>query len=217
MSETRPQNSKPNRDSSSAQAAASAIHRTAETAQQNAQTAADALRRGGQTAAEFSARAGESSAEVLRRSTEAVAQAQRHIAEEAAERFRVVSHGVAEATRDAAEDIRTWMSLPTVADRGLRDLQHTFTELVDAVVQTNMRATEELFRLANPISLIELQNRFVTEHMSVVMKGSAALVRAVKQTVDQSLPALERRLDERQQARESNPAQYTREFQTAAE
>jgi len=218
MSDTRTTNTKNNnRDSNPAQAQASAVQHGVETAEHNSRAAVEALRQSGQTAAELSARAGESGAEVLRRSTEALAQSQRQIAQEAAERLQEVSRGVSAATRDTAEDIRTLMSLPTVADRGMRDFQQTLTGLVDAVVQTNLRAAEELFRLTNPASLIELQQRFVTDHMKVVMEGSAALVRAVRQTVDQSLPTLERRVGQRQRTQATQPAQTTRAYQTAAE
>jgi hypothetical protein len=217
MSDNRTQNNKPARDSNPAQTAASATQRSMEAAEQHSRAAAEAVRQGGHAAAELSSRAGESGAEVLRRSTEAVAKTQRQMAQDAAERLNVVSRGVAEATRETTEDIRTLMSLPSVADRGMRDLQQTFAGLVDAVVQTNLRATEELVRLANPISFLELQQRFVTDHMNVVMEGSAAFARAMRQTVDQSLPVLEQRLGERQRTRADHPAQTTRAFQTAAE
>ena len=72
--------------------------------------------------------------------------------------------------------------------------------LVEGVVQTNLRATEELLRLTNPSAVLELQQRFVRDYMSALLEGSVEIVRAVRQTAEQTLPPLEQHLRQRQRA-----------------
>lgn len=197
-------------NNAAANAGASSAQRNTETIQQNARAASEALRQSGQAAAEVSRRAGEAGAETLRRSTGAVAQSQRQIAQDAAERFQDVTRVVTETAQGTAEDMRTLLTLPSVADRGLQDLNQGVTQLVEGVVQTNLRATQELFQLANPAPFVELQQRFVREYISAMLEGSAAIVRAVRQTAEQTLPPLEQHLRQRGQ-------QANARHQTAAE
>jgi len=76
-------------------------------------------------------------------------------------------------------------------------------------VQTNLRATQELFRLTNPTAIIEMQQRFVREHLDTVMQSTATLVRAVRCTANETLHPLEAQVAQRQQAHHS--------YRTAAE
>jgi hypothetical protein len=57
-----------------------------------------------------------------------------------------------------------------------------------------------------------VQQRFVREYMNAVMEGGAAMARAVRQTVDETLPPFEQHLRERRQS-----AQNTGAYQAAAE
>src|SRR3954454_1696380 len=186
MSDTRSETIKTTRETT--QAATSAAERGSETAEHNNRAAAEALRQGGHTTAEVARRAGDAGAETLRRSAEAIAGTQRQIAEDGAGHLQEASRTVTETARGAAEDVRALISLPTVADRGLQDFHRSVTGLVEGVVQANLRATAELARLANPAAFLDLQQRFVRDYMHAVMEGSAAVVRAVRQTVDQTLP-----------------------------
>src|SRR3954451_22973049 len=200
MSDTRSETIKTTRET--AQAATSAAERGSETAEHNSRAAAEALRQGGHTTAEVARRAGDAGAETLRRSAEAIAGTQRQIAD-AAGHLQEVSRTVTETARGAAEDVRALISLPTVADRGLQEFHRSVTGLVEGVVQANLRATAELARLANPAAFLDLQQRFVRDYMHAVMEGSAAVVRAVPQTVDQTLPSLEQHLRQRRQSAQS--------------
>ena len=209
MSENRAQNEKSARQAASAvadasaamtNAATSAAQKGAETLQQNSAAATDAVRQGGQAVADVARRASEVGAETLRRSADAVAQGQHQIAQDAAGRLQTVSRTVAETTQGTVDDMRILLQLPKVADRGLQDIQHTMTSLVEGVVQSNLRMTQEMFRLASPAAFIELQQRFVRDYMGALMEGSAALVRAVHQTAEQTLPPLEQHLRQRAQS-----------------
>jgi len=217
MSEARTQNIKTPRDESTAQAAASAARKGAEAAGQQGRAAVDALRRGGEASAQAFDRARESGAEVLRRSTEAAFETQRQVAQGAAERMEELSRSLLETVRGTAEDLRVWASLPTVSDRALGELQQSFTGLVEAVVQSNLRATEEFVRLSSPAVFFELQHRFVREQMGAFMEGSAAVVRAMRQTADQSLPTLEQHVRQRRQAQASGASYEAQGYRTAAE
>jgi hypothetical protein len=136
----------------------------------------------------------------MRRNTQAVAESQRQLAQDATEQFQEVSRKVAQAVRGTTEDVRTLLVLPDAARGGLQDLQQSVTGLVQGVVQTNLRATQELVRLANPSPLVELQQRFVREYLDTVLEGSATLVRAIRRTAEQTLGPIEEQIERRRQA-----------------
>ena len=121
-------------------------------------------------------------------------ESQRRIAQDAAERFEEVGRKVAEAARGTTENMRRLMALPNAAEGGLRDLQQGMTGLFEGVVQTNLRAAQELFRLANPAPFVELQQRFAREYTDTMLRNGAALVRAVRRTADETLRPLEEQI-----------------------
>ncbi len=86
------------------------------------------------------------------------------------------------------------------------------TGLVEGVVQTNLRVAQELFRLANPASIVELQQRFAREYTDALLRNSATLVRAVRRTADETLRPLEQQIQQSGQANRNDS-----HFQTAAE
>jgi hypothetical protein len=200
----------------SAEAVQQGGHATADALRQNAETGADVARRGSEAGAEAMRRAGEAASETARRNTQAVAEAQRQIAQDAAQRFEEVSRKVAEATKGTTENLRQLMALPNAAQGGLRDLQQGVTGLVEGVVQTNLRAAQELFRLANPAPFVELQQRFAREYTDTMLRNGATLVRAVRRTADETLRPLEQQI-EQQQREQANQNQGSSRFQTAAE
>src|SRR5918995_1141539 len=151
-------------------------------------------------AAEQAGRATGEASETARRGGQAVAEAQRQIAQDAAQRFEEVSRKVAEAAQGTTENVRRLMALPNAAEGGLRDLQQGVTGLVEGVVQTNLRAAQELFRLANPAPIVELQQRFAREYTDALVRNSVTLVRAVRRTADETLRPLEQQIE--QQRRE---------------
>ena len=95
---------------------------------------------------------------------------------------------------------------------GLRDLQQGMTGLFEGVVQTNLRVAQELFRLANPAPIVELQQRFVREYTDTLVQNSATLVRAVRRTADETLRPLEEQIRQSGQDNQSDAR-----FNTAAE
>ena len=87
------------------------------------------------------------------------------------------------------------------------------TGLVEGVVQTNLRAAQELFRLADPAPIVELQQRFVREYTDTLLQNSATLARAFRRTAEESLRPLEEQI--RQSGKASDEGQPR--YQTAAQ
>jgi hypothetical protein len=108
------------------------------------------------------------------------------------------------------------MSLPNAAEGGLRDMQQGVAGLVEGVVQTNLRAAQEVFRLANPAPLVELQQRFAREYTDALLRNSAVLVRAMRRTADETLRPLEQQI-EQQRREQANENRGQPGVQTAAE
>jgi hypothetical protein len=145
-----------------------------------------------------------------------VVESQRQIAQDAAQRFEEVSRKVAEATKGTTENVRRLMTLPNAAEGGLRDLQQGVTSLVEGMVQTNLHAAQEMFRLANPAPFVELQQRFVREYTDTLVRNGATLVRAMRRTADETLRPLEEQI-EQQRREQANQNQGPSRVQTAAE
>ncbi len=205
-------------------AAEAAARNGAQAAQQGSHDTSDPPRR----AAEAVQQDGRSAGAAPRRSAEATAdETTRHGAQAPVEsRFRItqgttarveeVSSEAAEAAPGAAEKAHR-LTAPANADgRGPRDPQQGVTGLFEGVAQTNLRVAQELFRLADPAPLVELQQRFAREYTDALLQNSAVLVRAVRRTADETLRPIEEQIG-RQQREQANQNQGPSGFQTAAE
>ena len=53
------------------------------------------------------------------------------------------------------------------------------TALIEAVVQTNLQAMQQLLGAENPKAMLELQQRFACDYMTVLMRSTMALVDAI--------------------------------------
>ena len=185
----------------------------AEAVQTSGRATSDAVRRGGEFAADTTRRIGEAGADAVNRSgqagsdgirqgTQHLAESQQQIVQNAAEQFEQLSRKVAQAVQGTSEDVRSFMVLPSAARGGLQDLQQGVTGLIEGVVQTNLRATQELFRLANPGAYVELQYRFMRQYLDTLIENSVTMVRAVRRTADETLGPLEQQLQQRRSARQ---------------
>jgi hypothetical protein len=54
--------------------------------------------------------------------------------------------------------------------------------LLQGVVQTNLRAMQELSRVNSPQALLELQRRFALEYVAALQHGTMTLVNALRPT-----------------------------------
>ncbi|MBL6082608.1 phasin family protein [Belnapia sp. T18] len=181
-------------------------HATNEALRQNAEAGADMARKGAEAGADAARRGAELTSDTARRSAQAVTDAQRQITQDAAQRFEEVSRKVAEAARGTSENVRQLMTLPNAAEGGLRDLQQGMAGLVEGVMQTNLRAAQELFRLANPAPIVELQQRFMREYTDTVLRNTATLVRATRRAADETLRPLEEQIRQTDQAQQPSQA-----------
>lgn len=177
-----------------------------EAARRNADATADVTRQGAKTGVEAIRRVGETANETVRRSTQALAEGQRQIAQDTAQTIEAVSRKVAQAAQGASENVRQLMTLPQAAEGGLRDMQHGMAGLVEGVVQANLRMTQELFRFSNPATVIEMQQRFARDYMDTLLQGTAAMLRAIRRTADETLRPVEAQAGQRQQARHQRAA-----------
>ena len=179
---------------------------TGDAARQNADAGADVARQGTEAGLGAMNRAGNVASETTLRGAQAMVEGQRQIVQEAAERFEEVSRKMVQATQGTTENVRRFMTLPTAAEGGLRDMQQGVTSLFEGMVQTNMRVAQEMFRLSSPAPFVELQQRFVREYTDTLVQNSAALVRAMRRTAEETLRPLEEQIRKTDQS-----------FQAAAE
>lgn len=197
---------------SAAHVAEDAVRRGTEAMQQRGRIAGEALRQGAEATAEAARqgthagveavrRASETANETVRRTTQVVAEGQRQIAQGAAQTFQDVSRKMAQAAQGTSEEVRRLATLPQAAEGGLHDMRQGMAGLVEGVVQTNLHAAQELFRLANPVAIVELQQRFAREYMDTVMQGTATLLRAVRRTADETLGPVEAQAQQHRQTR----------------
>ena len=189
-------------------------HAASDAVRQGSDAAADVARRSSEAGSQAMNRAGDAASETARRGAQAVVESQRQIAQDAAQRFEEVSRKMADAAKGTTENLRRLMSLPNAAEGGLRDVQQGMTGLFEGVVQTNLRATQELFRLANPAPFVELQQRFAREYTDALVRNGATLVRAMRRTADETLRPLEQQIEQQQREQANHDGQR---FQNAAE
>jgi len=88
---------------------------------------------------------------------------------------------------------------PTTITEGLQDLREGMAGLVSGMVQSNVRATQELLRVSDPGAVFDLQHRFMRDYLDALLQGTSAFIRVVRQTAEQIARPLEARIKERQQ------------------
>lgn len=161
----------------------------------------------GQAGAETMRHLGQAASEAMQRSSEAAATGQRTLAHTAAEQLEGMGARMAQAMQESARDLRTLFALPNIANGGMQEAGESVSGLVEGVLRANMRMAQELFRMTNPVSAIDLQRRFGAECLDTMLHSSALLLRAARRAADDALRPLEERLEQRglQQHRETQP------------
>ncbi len=158
----------------------------------------NALRQRGAAGAEATRATAAAGAEVGRRGAEALAQGHHQLLEQTAERFETIGRRMAQAVEETAAGVRSFVLAPDTATDRLRDMQESVSGLVNGVVQSNVRAAQELLRMTDPEAVFNLQRRFMRDYMDAMLQGTSTLVRAAQQTAEQTLRPIEARLEERQ-------------------
>lgn len=87
-----------------------------------------------------------------------------------------------------SEERRTFTKLPTAGDKSLETAQQSMAALIEAVVQTNLRAAQEMLAVTTPGRLVELQERFIRDYMEALVNGTLTLVQAIQETAERADP-----------------------------
>ncbi len=141
---------------------------------------------------------GDTAGETTRRGAQQIASMQEKVTDDAAREFDQSMSRMAQLMQETAQDWRTLMQLPGVGGGRLQDVATSVGNAVERVMEVNLRTTEQLFRMSGPVALLELQNRFAQQYLHALLEGSTTVVRAVRQTAEQTLQPLERRMSERE-------------------
>ena len=181
-------------------AASNAARQSILATQQSGRAASEALRRTSEVAADAVQRGSKAAGEAVRRNAEVLAEGQRELMQTAAQHLQQANHKAAEAAQGTAEAMRSLAVLPKAANGGLQDMQRGVAGLVESIMQTNLRAAQGMFQLADPSALIELQQRLVRDYLDTVVQGTAILVRATHRAADEALRPLEQQIEQRRQA-----------------
>lgn len=83
-----------------------------------------------------------------------------------------------------SEERRTFTKLPTADNKSLETAQQSMAALIEAVVQTNLRAAQEMLDMTTPNRLAELQERFIRDYMEALINGTLTLVQAIQETAE---------------------------------
>ena len=142
-------------------------------------------------------RGGEAMSEMARSVTQTLAEGGRQIAEGAARGMEESVERTAEAIRRMAHDISRLAMMPRTAGGGLQDMQDAMSQLMNGVMRTNLRMTQEVFRRANPGAVVELQGSLMREYLEAMVEGGATMLRATRRTADEALRPLEEQMERR--------------------
>ncbi len=191
-------------------AIASAAQRTTGAIEEGARRGADAghsatdiAERTAAARAETIRHLGDAAGETARRGSQQVAGMQQKFAHDVANDFDQGVSRMAQVLQETVQDWRTLMQLPGLGGGRLQDVALSVSNAVERVMEVNLRATEQLFKMSGPVALLELQHRFAQQYLHALLDGSTTLVRAVRQTAEQTLQPLEQRMSEREQQRQN--------------
>ena len=159
---------------------------------------ADALResgqpigRGMQEAGRATQRTMDTGGQAVRRGLEEVGQGAQSLAEASADQFARMGEMMADAARDAAENARMMVTFSNFANDGVRGMQEAASNMLQRVVQTNVRAMQELVQQASLGEAASRQQRFIREYLQTMVQGSAEMVRAAQELANEAVRPLE--------------------------
>lgn len=188
--------------------ASEAAQRSGTAAEQESRHSADALRQGRHAAALTAAGSGEAGAETMqhfgkvaegapRQGAQLIAEGQQQLMQRAAGQWEHTGQALAEAVQATASDMRTFMMLPQAIGGSLQELQQGMSGLVEGVIQANLNAMQDLFRLTETSAVIQVQRQFMHSYMNTLLQGSVTLAHSVRSAADRTLRPLEQQLERR--------------------
>lgn len=178
-----------------------AARQSAGAAEQGGRTAADLARRGSEAMAEAARQGGEA----VHRGAHALAEGRREFVQGAAEQFEDAGRRLIRTMQQTTEDWTALMTPPSTAGGSLQNLQQNMANFIEGVNRTNVRAAQDLFRLNNPGTIIDLQRRFARDYLDAIMQGSALMARATHRIAEEALRPLEAAVEQRERSRREEP------------
>ncbi len=185
-------------NTSAAQRTTGAIEEGASRVADTGHSATDITERTAAAGAETIRHLGDTAGETVRRGSQQVAGMQQKFAHDVANDFDQGVSRMAQVLHETAQDWRTLMHSPGLGGGRLQDVALSVSNAVERVMEVNLRATEQLFRMSGPVALLELQHRFAQQYLHSLLEGSTAFVRSVRETAEQTLQPLERCISERE-------------------
>jgi hypothetical protein len=137
------------------------------------------------SAVEAARQATETGAEAARRSDQAGAEFVRRTGEAAGQGAAAATAGSREATRSlwaGSEEMRRIMPGFAIPPGGMLDLPQAVAGFMGEMMRANMAISQEFFRLANPVAVIEMQQRLVRGYLDAIVAGQATLMGAARRT-----------------------------------
>jgi CBS domain-containing protein len=161
--------------------------RGAETLREGGEATAGVMRRAGEAAE----RGGEALGETARQGMQAAAQGQNRFVQGAAQEVEKTGRSLAGMVEEAAAGMRSLMGAQGFNASGFQEAQQALSQLVQGVMQTNMRFADELLRRTGPSTVVDLQRQFMREYFDALAQGGTLLLRAARQAAEDSLRPLE--------------------------
>ena len=93
-----------------------------------------------------------------------------------------------ELATSGSEETRTFTKLPVADNKPREGVEHKMAALIEGVVQTNLRAAQEMLDVTTPGGFAELQQRFIRDYMAALINGTFTLVEAIQQTAERAPP-----------------------------
>lgn len=193
-----------------AQNIADTTQRGGTAAQQATQASADVPRQAARSTAEVIGRGAEAGAQALHRVNERIEDAtreetplgtewQQRLFRTAAEQWERTAHTMAKAFQHTADDMQALMPAWFRTDgtrESVQEWQQGISGIVRAMIESNVKATQEVFRVADPTPVIRLQRRLARTYVEAVLQGSATLVRTTQLTAERTLRPLEKQIEQ---------------------
>jgi len=165
---------------------------TAEVLRRGARVTEDAMHQGGEAAERALGQGRRAGAELARTATEGTAavqaEAMRRGGEAGAEVLRrTVEAGegarrMTQASGSGFEALWRAMPVPGAVMGGLPDFSQAVAGFWGDLLRTQMRIGQEVFRLANPVAVIEMQQRLVHGYLDALLNTQNTLLGAARRT-----------------------------------
>lgn len=161
----------------------------------------DASEAGGETLRHI----GRSAAQATAQASERIADAGQDYYTRLAAQFEQALDGFVDTMESSARDWRALFDIGAASRGGYQHAQRGIAHGFENAMRANLRATEELFRMAGPLAIASMQQRIFRNYLSAALDSSASVMRGVQQSTEHSLRPLEERLTELDEYRRESP------------